>query len=157
VSKKQPALEPGQAVGSAAGRSTAVGVAFERQAISLRLKSGLRDRVWGVALREGKSLNEMVNDLLERGLDADRIKELIAGSVAGFAVARALLAAAEAAVVKYKADGGLWLYDVENFDRAVVAINRVLETLRPVQEVQDAIFTVEAERRRHVQSGGSHG
>jgi hypothetical protein len=122
-----------------------------RQPISLRLRPGLRDRVWGVALAENRSLNEMVNVLIERGLDADRHNSLIYGSVPGFAVARALLTAAEAAVVKYGADQGLWLYDLENFDRAAGAIRQTLDTLRPVPETQEALAEVEAARKRHLQ------
>jgi hypothetical protein len=110
----------------------------ERQPVSFRLRAGLRDQAKEAALREGKSLSEMINDLLERGLDADRPLYDVFGSPAGFAVARALLAQAEAVAVKSGADQGLWLHDVEIFDRVAEAIGRTLETLRPVPEAQAA-------------------
>jgi hypothetical protein len=121
---------------------------YVRQPISLRLRPGLRDRIWGAATREGKSLNEMVNDLLERGLELERRETDVFGSVAGAAVARTLLSSVEAVVAKYGADQGLWLYDPENFDRAVNAIQQVLEILRP--ETQTALAEVEEARKRHL-------
>jgi hypothetical protein len=123
---------------------------YVRQPISLRLRPGLRDRIWAAAAKENKtSLNEMVNDLLERGLDADQRQTETYGSVAGAAVARTLISAVEAVVAKHGADQGLWLYDPENFDRATNAINQVLEILRP--ETQTALAEVEAARKRHLE------
>jgi hypothetical protein len=128
----------------------------DRQPISLRLRPGLRDRVWATATIEGKSLNAIVNDLIERGLT--RPDDMF-GSLNGYNVARALLAAAEAAVTKYGAEQGLWLYDPENFDRAAAAMRQMLETLRPVPEAQEALAEIEEARKRHLHlvKGGSNG
>jgi hypothetical protein len=130
-----------------------------KQPISMRLRAGLRDRVWVKATAEGKSLNEMVNDLLERGLEADRQQAQIFGSVAGFNVARALLAAAEASVVKEGGDQGVWLYEPEAFNRASAAIMSMLDMLRPAQEAPSAVAALaEIDRVRKLHDRGArHG
>jgi hypothetical protein len=130
-----------------------------RQPVTLRLRDGQRDLVHAKARVEGKSLNEMVCDLLDRGLAYDRHQADIFGSIPGFAVARVLMTAAEAAVVKYGADQGLWMYDIENFDRAADAIRRMLEVLRPAPETQEALAQVEEARKQHLRlvKGGSNG
>ena len=63
---------------------------FHQLAISLRLHAGQRDRIWALANAEGRSLNDMVCDLLDRGMM--RGDEAF-GSHQGFTIARALLAA----------------------------------------------------------------
>jgi hypothetical protein len=105
----------------------------DRQPISLRLRPGLRDRVWAAANKEMRSLNDTANTLIERGLDRP---ETVFGSVNGYTVARLLINAADAAVAQYGAQQGQWVCDPKNFDRAVVAINKALELLRPVPEAQ---------------------
>ena len=94
------------------------------QPISLRLHAGQRDRIWGLASIEGRTLNDMVCGLLD--LAMMRADEGF-GSYQGHVVARALLAAAEAAVVRHGADKGMWLYDPGFFELARVAMNQVLE------------------------------
>lgn len=130
-----------------------------RQPISLRLRPGLRDRLWGATLAEGKTLNETANVLLERGLDANRPLEQVFGSVAGYNVARALLAAGEAVAVRRGSDGGLWLYEPETFDEVAAAIVQMLNTLRPSREQDapaaiEALAELDAARKRHAQGGG---
>jgi hypothetical protein len=126
----------------------------ERQPISLRLRAGQRDRVWEIARKEGKSFNEAVCDLVDSGIGADRQLANIFGSAGGFAFARALVTAAEAITGKYGMNQGVWLYDIENFDRAAAAIHHMLDVLRPVPETQEAMVEIEAARQRHLRLVG---
>jgi hypothetical protein len=119
----------------------------ERQPITGRLRPGLRDRMWQQAFAERRSLNTMLNELIERGLAADRAHADIFGSPAGFAVARALIAAAEATATRGDA-GGEWIYDAEKFDRAAAAITQMLTNLRPTPAAQEALDAVAEARRQ---------
>jgi hypothetical protein len=119
----------------------------KRQPVSVRLEPGLRDAVWGAAMMEGKSLNDMLNVLLKRGLEANRYQAEIFGSAAGFATARALISAAEAATLRHGGDQGFWLHDLEAFRLARGAINRVLDTMEPDPAVREALAVVEESRR----------
>jgi hypothetical protein len=127
---------------------TQTGRARVPQPVSLRFRPGLRDQVHVVAAAEGKSLTEAVNDLIERGLTADQRLADVFGSPAGFAVARALLAAAEAAALQQGADQGRWLLDPEHFSTAAAALCSALDSLRPRPEVQSALAEIERSRKR---------
>jgi hypothetical protein len=118
-----------------------------KRQLNLRVDGRIYDMVCGVALREGRTMNAAAAELIRRGHDAERELRNVFGSVAGYAVARALLAAAEAAVAKSHAGEGLWLHNADFFDQAAAAIVRTLDTLRP-GEVQEALAAVEAARRQ---------
>jgi hypothetical protein len=120
-----------------------------KRQLNLRVDGRIYDMVWGVASREGRTMNAAAAELIRRGHDAERELKNVFGSVAGYAVARALLAAAEAAVAKNGADGGMWLHHVDFFDQAATAIVRTLDTLRP-GEVQEALAAVAVARQRGV-------
>jgi hypothetical protein len=119
----------------------------KRQPVSIRFEPGLRDRVWNAAVMENKSLNDMVNILIKRGLEANRYQGEIFGSAAGFAVAKALINAAEVSVLRQGGNQGFWLYDREAFKQARVAMNRVLDTMEPDPAVREALAVVEEGRR----------
>jgi hypothetical protein len=127
---------------------------FERQPVSLRLRSGLRDKARAAALREGRSLTEQINILLERGLDADRRMEEMFGSYEGAAVARAVISAAEIAVARHNAEhsDGAWIHDAEAYAVASRAIVRALEMLAPAPEMVEAQAALEEARRRHTRT-----
>ena len=118
------------------------------QPISLRLHAGQRDRIWGLASIEGRTLNDMVCGLLD--LAMMRADEGF-GSYQGHVVARALLAAAEAAVVRHGADKGMWLYDPGFFELARVAMNQVLDVLDPTGSPELHEHLAELDRRKQVE------
>jgi hypothetical protein len=127
-----------------------------KQQVNVRLRPGVRDRIAGRAMVHGVSQNTVINDLLEAGFNAEKPMTETFGSQATYAVMRACASAAEAVATRQGADRGLWLWDPENFDLAVAAIMRTLETIRPVPAVQEALAEIEAARKRHAQ-GGSRG
>jgi len=118
------------------------------QPISLRLHAGQRDRIWGLAQIEGRTLNDMVCGLLD--LAMMRADEGF-GSYQGHVVARALLAAAEAAVARHGADKGMWLYDPGFFQLARAAIDQVLDLLDPTGNPQLHEHLAELDRRKQVE------
>ena len=126
---------------------------LKRQPVSLRFRSGLRDQVWKVAIEEGKTLNEAVNDLIERGLKADKHLADVFGSTEGAAVARAVIAAIEASMARNDADKGRWLRDPEHFERARQTAIQTLDMLRPEPTVQAALADVVEHRRRSSRHG----
>jgi hypothetical protein len=115
---------------------TKTGRARLPQPVTLRFHPGLRDRVHERKAREGKSFTEMVNLLVERGLDADRPLVDAFGSPAGFAAAKALINAAEATA------GPDWLRDEAAYRRATEAIRQTLAVLRP-GETRAALALIE--------------
>ena len=119
-----------------------------KQSISLRLHAGQRDRIWGLANAEGRSLNDMVCDLLDRGMM--RGDEAF-GSHQGFTIARALLSAAEAAVARHGADKGMWLYNPEFFELAKTAMIQILEMLDPAKSSGLSEHLAELDRRKQVE------
>jgi hypothetical protein len=118
------------------------------QPISLRLHAGQRDRIWGLANAEGRSLNDMVCNLLDRGMM--RGDEAF-GSHSGFTIARALLSAAEAAVARHGADKGISLYDPGFLQLARTAINQVLDVLDPTGSPELHEHLAELDRRKQVE------
>ena len=125
------------------------------QPISLRLHAGQRDRIWGLADMEGRTLNDMVCSLLDLGMM--RGDESF-GSYQGYKLACALFTAAEAAAAKHGADRGMWLYQPDFFQVARAAMNQVLDMIDPAGsvELKEAVVEVEQARKRHA-AGGARG
>jgi hypothetical protein len=115
----------------------------DRETVTFRLRKGLRARLRNAAAAEGRTMNEAANSLLEKGLRADQHLAETFGSTAVFALARALMTTAEAAVTPYGGGGGRWIFDSKQFDRAAAAINQLLRTLRPESHLREAIVQLE--------------
>ena len=124
--------------------------------MSLRLRPELREMVKAVADRQGSSINETMNMLVERGLNAERRYQDTFGSENGFNVARAIIAAAEAATCSEGGDNGLWLNPGVDgqpalFHKAATAMKKVIDLFAPAApEVEAARAGITRSRRAMV-------
>ena len=118
-----------------------------RDPVTLNFKPGLRARVHAVAEAEQRTFTETVNNLVERGLAADQRLIDGFGSVAGYTMARSIIAVAEAAALEKGAAGGRWVLDAEAYQHTATAISQMLPLLGP-GKLRDALAQVEAARQR---------
>jgi hypothetical protein len=119
----------------------------KRRQLNLRIDEQTYEVIRGIADAQGKTLNAAVIEMTRRLHEADQRLAEVFGSVGGFAMARALVAAAEAAAAAEGAEGGRWVQDAKSYDLAAAAVMQTLQVLRP-GKLRAALARVEAPRQR---------
>jgi hypothetical protein len=120
----------------------------KRQAVSLRFHAGLRDQVAGIADRENYTLNEAINVLVKRGIEAERWATLAFGSQPGLALGRSIIAAAETATVRHDGHGGKWFYLPDIYEIAAAAMKHTIDMWHPdVREHQEHLAILASGKR----------
>jgi hypothetical protein len=119
--------------------------------LNIRVDEDTYDRIIAVVSTEGRTQNGAIAELIRRGYEADLRFGDVFGSVAGFALARALVTAAEAATAGRGADRGRWLQDQEAYETAAAAMTQLLHLLKPGVLRQAAARIEDAQQRLQAQ------